>query len=432
MPSNLKQYWRFYWPLALTGLAMVLAVQFQNGALARYPDAVTELAVFALAQGTFGFFNAALNFTPQLANVYARDRQAHRTTLRFVWLICLALMAALSCLVFSAPGRALLQTAYGINDALLQRVTKYLVLLVPVLLINGTRMFISGTLVQARLTGWVTTLNVCYLATIGALLVAGFHAGFAPAYTLVGAQAAAALVHVALSLWVRAARYHWPAETNDQQVTFGELARFFVPVTTTGVMFALSRPVLYAFVSRTPEGIVSIAALRVAFDFSMIFQQAANQFRHFFVTFGLEDLAGKRAFMALVCTGITAIMLAVAITPLAQWVLADLLGVNEHVESRAVDVILIMCVLPSVIVVRNYFHGILMVQRRTIGMAAGSVARVAGIYLVAQLLFNNGWLDHRAAAAVLLLGFAIETGVVVQAAIRAGLLHPSGNVANAE
>ena len=38
------QYWRFYWPLALTGVAMVLSVQFQNAALARYPEAVTELA----------------------------------------------------------------------------------------------------------------------------------------------------------------------------------------------------------------------------------------------------------------------------------------------------------------------------------------------------------------------------------------------------
>jgi hypothetical protein len=433
-PSNLKQYWSFYWPLALTGLAMVLAIQFQNGALARYPDAATELAVFALAQGTFGFFNAALNFTPQLANVYSRDKDAHRITQRFVWLACLVLMTPLSFLAFSTPGLALIKAAYGINDALLARVADYLVLLVPVLLLNGTRLFTTGTLVQARLTGWVTTLNGIYLATIAAVLIWGFRAGVSPAYTLVGAQAIAALVHLVLSLWVRASKYRWPDEPTGQQLTFGELARFFVPVTTTGVMFALSRPVLYAFVSRTPDGIVSIAALRVAFDFSMIFQQAANQFRHFFVTFGLDDLPGKRVFMALVCAGITAIMLAVAITPLSQWVLADLLGVDERIKSRAVEVILIMCALPTIIIVRNYFHGILMVQRRTIGMAAGGILRVVGIYLVAQVLFVLGWLDHRAAAAILLLGFAIETGVVLQVAMRAGagIDYPKPKVANAE
>ena len=53
-----KHYWRFFWPLSLTGLAMLLARQFQNGAVARYPDATHELAVYALATSVFGFFNA--------------------------------------------------------------------------------------------------------------------------------------------------------------------------------------------------------------------------------------------------------------------------------------------------------------------------------------------------------------------------------------
>ena len=64
-------YWRFYWPLALIGVGMVLSVQFQNAALAKYPNAVTELAVLALAYGVFSFFNASLQFIAQLSNVYA-------------------------------------------------------------------------------------------------------------------------------------------------------------------------------------------------------------------------------------------------------------------------------------------------------------------------------------------------------------------------
>ena len=82
--SRMLTYWKFYWPLALTGLAMVLSTQFQNATLARYPDAVQELAIFALAQGTFQFFNAALGFTPQLANVYARSPHGFRTSFSFI------------------------------------------------------------------------------------------------------------------------------------------------------------------------------------------------------------------------------------------------------------------------------------------------------------------------------------------------------------
>ena len=135
-------------------------------------------------------------------------------------------------------------------------------------------------------------------------------------------------------------------------------------------MFALSRPVLYAFVARTPDGVLAIAAMRVAFDFAMIFQQAANQFRHFFVTFGLDDLAVKRQFMAMVCAGITAIMLVIALTPLSNLIWRDLMGIPDAVREISVDVMLVMCLIPAVIIFRNYYHGRLMVERRTAGMAA--------------------------------------------------------------
>ena len=173
----------------------------------------------------------------------------------------------------------------------------------------------------------------------------------------------------------------------------------------TGVMFALSRPVLFAFVSRLPEGLATIAALRVAFDFSMLFQQAANQFRHFFVTFGLDDLPGKRRFMTLVGVAITAIMLIFALTPLSAWVWRDLMSIPEEVLSMSVQVFLIMCLMPTVIILRNYFHGRLMVERRTSGMAVGSALRVVGIYFGAMLCFNLGWLNHITASLLLIMGF---------------------------
>jgi hypothetical protein len=86
------QYWRFYWPLALTGLAMVLSVQFQNAALARYPEAVTELAIFALGYSSFGFFRASLNFIAQLSNIFARSQTGSSRCHRYVQLVSILIM----------------------------------------------------------------------------------------------------------------------------------------------------------------------------------------------------------------------------------------------------------------------------------------------------------------------------------------------------
>lgn len=413
----MRVYWQFYWPLALTGLAMVLSVQFQNATLARFPEATRELAVFALAYGTFGFFRASLNFVNQLANVYARSPGGARKTFRFVLMASGLLVLPLLWLSWLPSGQALLRNLYHIDAALAGRVVEYLRLLTPLVLISALRFYYTGLLIQARLTGWVTLLNALFLSTVIVALFVGFRLGLKPAVVLVGAEGLAMLVHLAATLSVKRARYHLPSAQEHEHLRYRELAAFFVPVSTTGVMFALSRPVLYAFVSRTEGGLLAIAALRVAFDFSMLFQQAANQFRHFFVTFGLEDLPGKRRFMVLVWAGITGIMLLFALTPLSNLIWRDVMRIPDEVRALAVDVTLVLCLMPAVIIFRNYFHGRLMVERRTVGMAAGAILRVAGIYLAAQALFSLGWLNHVTAGLVLILGFVIEAAVVVQAAV---------------
>lgn len=410
------QYWRFYWPLALTGVAMVLSVQFQNAALARYPEAVTELAIYALGYSAFGFFRASLNFIAQLTTVFARSIEATRRCQKYVLSVSALIMLPLIYLGHSEGGAWLLSAAFGTTADLTTRVQEYLIYLAPIVLLGGQRFYYTGLLVQARLTGWVTVLNITFLVAVILGLMAGFSMGLRPVYVLVGSEALAIALQLAITIWVKKTYYQLPETAEHQNVTYRELTAFFVPVSMTGVMFALSRPVLFAFVSRLPEGIPTIAAMRVAFDFSMLFQQAANQFRHFFVTFGLDDLPGKRRFMAVIGTGITAIMLVFALTPLSAFVWRDLMSIPEEVLGLSVQVFLIMCLMPAVIIVRNYFHGRLMVERRTSGMAVGSALRVIGIYFGAMLCFNMGWLNHITASLLLIMGFLIETVVVIQAA----------------
>jgi len=401
----------------LTGVAVVLAIQFQNGALARYPDAVRELAVFALASSTLAVFQAGLAFASQLSNVFARSAGGTRRCHRFISLVSLGLSLPVVGLVALPAGQALIQSLYGIDLAILELVIKYLWLMTPLFFVTAQRMHYSGLLVQSKLTGWVTALHTLFLFSNVGGLILGFLLSWRAVHTIVGAQAVAGLVHWAALVVVYRRYYRLPAEPEHEDVSYSELLRFFLPVALTGTMFALSRPVLFAFVARSPDGLASIAAMRVGFDFSMIFQQAANQFRHFFVTFGLDDLRMKRRFMTAVCVGLTLTMLVIALTPLSSWVLSDLIGIQGTVLERSVDVILIMCLLPTIITVRNYFHGHLMVRRRTGGMAYGAVLRVLGIYAAAHGLYVFGVLDYIAASFVLLLGFVIETAVVAAAVV---------------
>ena len=402
---------------------MVLSVQFQNAALAKYPNAVTELAVLALAYGVFSFFNASLQFIAQLSNVYARSPHATRQSWRFVVLASTLIMVPLAVIAGTHAGMALISNIFSINVNLTGRVGEYLMLLCPLILLNGQRHYFSGLLVQAKLTGWMTAINFIYLGVVIATLLTGLALAIKPTYVVVGAETLGVIVMLALLLWARHRLYLPPNNSEHEAVTFRELWGFFVPVSTTGIMFALSRPILFAFVARTPDGIATIAALRVAFDFSMIFQQAANQFRHFFISFGFDDLPSKRRFMLVVGAGITVIMLIFSLTPLHSLLWGSFMGLPPKLVSVSRDATIIMCLMPAIIIYRNYFHSQLMMARQTSGMAFGGIVRVIGIYACAQLLFFVGWLDHVAATLILILGFVIEAVIAKMSSQRAALLN---------
>ena len=130
------------------------------------------------------------------------------------------------------------------------------------ILLNGQRHYFSGLLVQAKLTGWMTLINFTYLGVVIIALLTGLALAIKPAHVVVGSEALGVIVMLALLLFARYRLYRAPEKAEHEDVTYRELLGFFIPVSTTGVMFALSRPVLFAFVARTPDGIASIAALR--------------------------------------------------------------------------------------------------------------------------------------------------------------------------
>lgn len=419
------RYWAFYWPLALTGAVTVLGTQIQNGVLARMEDAAAALAAYAVAQAVLSLFNAAQAFAPQLTTRFARGPEATARVRGFILGISLALAGLVALL--ATFGQPLIIASFSLSPALQAQTFAFLLALAPMVWLNGFRFYLVGRLIQQERTGRVTVLNGVHLTVLIVSLAAGLALHLGPVLTLVGAQALAGLVHATLAIGALrpGAEAAAGSEAESEEVpSYQRLRAFFGPVVLTGIMFALSRPILYAAIGGTGDGILTIAALRIAFDFTFFFQQAANQFRHFFVTFGLDAMAEKRRFMIRVALGLTLAMALTAFTPLGPLLIAEGIGAEAEVTCRALAALQVMTLLPLLIILRNLFHGILMVEERTGGMALGSVLRVLTIAGLAQLLAPVGLLTPSTAAWTLLAGFAMETAVVAYRVLHIRTLAP--------
>lgn len=403
------QYFRFFWPLALSSLIFALGAQLRNAALVRYPDGARELSTYAYAFSAYILLWAVNNFVPQMANAYARSERGHRVARNTVVLLNAVGALLLTGIANTRAGARFLSLAYHIEGRVLSDVQTYLRWFAPLLLVSGAILFHDGLLVQVKKTRFVTLARAAQVLATALVLTIGVGLEGGPLVVLVCSHYVGAAASLACLAWARARNYHLPAVREHEHVSYGEVIRFMLPTTITSVMFTLTRPIMYATLSRTAQPLVAVAALRIAYDLLASLQQVSNQFRHFFVTYGTEeDMAGKRAFMRRVGYALTFVLI-VTLTPgPREIVFRQLLGVRDAVFEATIAAATALVAMPAVLMIRNYYHARLLAARAPNGMAVGAVLRVVLVAGVSVALLDVGRLTAQNAALSLCGGFVAE------------------------
>lgn len=416
------RYWRFFWPLALGAVVLLAVQQVYNGVLARVPDPERALAVYACAVGIFYLFDIGTAFMPNLVTVYARSAVARRRVLAFCGLVGIVFALPVLMVGTSGPGESLLRAMYSLDAAMLAEVRAYLLLLSGLIVLHVLHHYCSGLLILAERTRLVSSIGIAGVGIGTLIAVHGLRTGWNPVWIIAAAEWGAGLAKLAAQvLALRILRGGLPGPTPALAPAWGELLRFFWPVCISGMTFGISRPLVFVFVARVPDAVGIIAAMRVSMDFLMLYQSVVNQFRHFFATFGTEDLASKRRFMALVAAGMTGSMaLVLAIPAASEAFFVQAIGLSGELHTMARQMAALLLVVPAILMTRNYYHGILIARRRTAAMASGSALRVVAIVATSWSLLALGWLDASTAVLGMIAGFAAEMLVAWRAVRRLG------------
>ena len=409
--GELGRYWAFFWPLALGAVFLLAGQQAYNGVLARAGSAGRELAIYACAAGVFFFFDIGTAFMPNMVTVYARSAAARARVFRFC--VAAGVLLGLPVLLIGATqaGAALLGMVYSLDAQMLRSVQSYLVLLSGLVLLHAVQHYHNGLLILEQRTTLVSVIGVVAVGISVAVALYGLRNGWSAVRLVVAAEWSGGVFKLLAQYLVsRGMRATLPAPASAQGAPrWRELFAFFWPVCVSGMTFGISRPLVFAFVARVPDSVMIIAAMRVAMDFMLLYQSVVNQFRHFFATFGVDELAGKRRFMAMVAIGMTGAMaLVLMIPPASDVFFAGLLGLDPALYAAAHHMCLILLVVPGVLMIRNYYHGILLARKLTSAMATGSAARVVAIAGTCWLLLYTGQLNAGTAVLGMIAGFVAE------------------------
>lgn len=388
----------------------LLGSQLQVIVLARYPDGISEIANLAVANAVIMLFRSGLLFIPQLTNVYGYSTGSRRAVFWFVVIISSVSTFIFAFVGWGPIGDWVLLTMFERRegDLPLEQIKEYCRWFAPTLLLEGVRGYYMGLLIQNRKTGAVSLLNVVSLVSVGLLLYVGYIMKL-PAVTVVGGSQLVGVVLTLLMTWVVYRYRYYQREPEEQQIpTQKELWNFFAPIMLTGFFFVVSRPIITAFAGKATNPVEMLVVTRLVFEISFFMVAPLNQFRNLYVTFGKMDLAGVRNFSVLVLGVILAIMLLILLTPLSTWVFGTIYGMQEPVLTMVIQGAWIVLLMPVVLTIRNYYHGLCMIRKVTGRMGYAGIGRVLIIALLAWWLTELGYMNQWAIPGILVIGFIVE------------------------
>ena len=412
-----RQFIRFLLPLVLTMIVYNLSTQFLNGGMARMPQALDTLAAYGLAWGLADFIISPLLQVRQLGLALVDSVRTHRRVLAFVIACSAGLGVLLGVLGLTSLGGWVVGELHHVKGALLATVLTALWGLALVPLLEGVNRLYSGILMRARRTEVITYGTLARIgASIGgvfALLPTSFIQDqpilLPLIVTYLGEGADLAVIYWGYCRYVKSEM----PELGREDISLGFIARFFWPIAMVMAIQGGSRPVINLFVARGDDGAQALAVLAVVYSLAHMPYGWVNELRNLPIAF--REMADSQRYIRLFCLGCgllsCSIMVTLFWTPLRDIILVDLIGLERPLAALCRWPLFWFSFFPLAVMVRAYWHGMALLQRRTKILAPSGPARIGVIVLLMVSLPHNIPGATRGIVA-LLSGFMLEMVVV--------------------
>lgn len=418
----------FVLPLVITIIIQETSVQWIAAGLARMPFPVELLAAYGLAWGISNFLTGPLVYSKQMSLVLVERRQSFWQSLRFILLVAAAITALQAVLAVTEPGRTFLEQVHRIRPETAGDVRFMLTWMLAHPCLKGLANIMAGPLIRNRQTRYVS-----YGAVAGFLSVAAVTLIFLqhpqlrsqPVWLPVAALYVWQIAELALMIIgvVRHREAIWDTQPHASfkpgRVTLGAMFLFFWPLAGMVLLQEFSRPLINFFIARQPDGELHLAVIAVVYALGQWPYRWVNEIRNLAASFHREDPGFKAIsrFSAAMALLSMAIYGALYWTPVREWILLTLMGVEPHLADLAGTPLRVYTFFAVAVAIRAYMQGVGLVERRTPSMLPSAITRQFAVVLTLLALPPLGISGASMGVAALLSGFLVEA-LTLAAALR--------------
>ena len=392
-PPSLTAIFTTWWPLAASWLFMGVEQPLVGALIARLADPTVQLAalggvVFPLSW----LIEAPIMMLLAASTALSKTKGSYRFIYRFMMLSGLALTLLHALLAFTPLYDLLIVRLLQPPAVVVQPARLGLMIMLPFTWCIAYRRFHQGVLIRSGRSLTVSIGTVVRLLAI----VLGCSVGLlldAPGIVVGTLGIVTGVLAEALFIGVRVrpiVRHGLPDKVESEAEPLGWLMflRFYTPLALTSLLLLLVQPLGSAALSRMPLALTSLAAWPVLASFIFLFRGVGMAYNEVVVA-QLETPGAWRSlrrFALLVSALISALLLLVALTPLAHGYFGTVLGLEPELASLASNGLLLAFAWPALTIFQSYYQGILVHSGETQRVTQSVLVSLA----VSVLLLGGG------------------------------------------
>ena len=177
-------------------------------------------------------------------------------------------------------------------------------------------------------------------------------------------------------------------------IRIAECYRFFLPLVLMTELNMISKSAIHAFLARTVEPDIALAAFNISFAFYYTLASATEATTLLCISYlnSKHNLFIVLRFMMLILIVPITLSVLVVVTPLGDWVFGDLFGASPAVVKQAITCTWVLSLSGPLLIVRGCAFALLMLNRRTLLITASTLVRLLslGLSLLVWPYFVDG------------------------------------------
>jgi Na+-driven multidrug efflux pump len=389
----------FFIPIVFSTMIMMTTHTVVNSALARTKDAAIAIASYAVAKSIATMLYSPATTLRRVCVAHLNDKTKFELVKKVALTATLFSLFLMAVVAFTPLNKYVFINMIGISADLLPETLRAFTILIFIPLLASVRSMYEGMITLRRKTYLLTVMT-----TTRVIVMFGLATFITNTHIITGGSVGSVLMVMgigseALIGFIFARNYKEDLPKINKEFpseTYKSLLIFFIPLIAARFAMTWGKPAINAGLARAISPEVSIAAHEVGRSFAWIFISMFARINQVVLVFVKSKFAWIKVKRFALGLGVIMflILLTISVTPIGEWILTNIIGVEEELRTMALQVILVLSPLPIIKSYNEILAGLLMRHNQTpiitISKISNIIFIVASIFILANIYPTMG------------------------------------------